>query len=213
MDSLVDVPVTEGIDADPNTGLPMSEEEMRKKTMDQDPKAGIEALLRGKVDDATLAQVCALLSGQATPAAMDAETDEEKKKREEDAKMAGDEAIKNATKNMVTKDEMAKQMKMATDAATKNQQEIREAEKAVRPYVGELAIACDSAVHVYKTALKTMAVDGVDEVNDIIALKAILKSKDPIGTKKPNPAIGMDAAGVQSYNERFPDASRIGVLG
>ena len=213
MDSLVDVPVTEGIDADPNTGLPMSEEEMRKKTMDQDPKAGIEALLRGKVDDATLAQVCALISGQATPAAMDAETDEEKKKREEDAKMAGDEAIKNATKNMVTKDEMAKQMKMATDAATKNQQEIREAEKAVRPYVGELAIACDSAVHVYKTALKTMAVDGVDEVNDIIALKAILKSKDPIGTKKPNPAIGMDAAGVQSYNERFPDASRIGVLG
>ena len=35
MDAMADMPVEEGADADPNSGLPMSAEEMKKQTMDE----------------------------------------------------------------------------------------------------------------------------------------------------------------------------------
>ena len=121
-------------------------------------------------------------------------------------------------KDMVTKTAMDSALKLTRDAAVKEtiaqQNAIRDAEKFVRPWVGELAMAHDSAVGVYKSALKALAVDGVEKVEDTDALKAIIKAQPVPGAKRVSETpLGMDAATVDSYAKMFPLASRIGHAG
>lgn len=202
MDELSDVPVQEGLDADPNSGLPMGEAEFKKKTMDADPCATIQQLLQGKVDDQTIAAVLQAIKGPApTPAPVAPGLDAEPKDDDKVTKPAMDQAIK-----------------VAVDATTKrlldNARAVRDAEKEVRPYVGEIALACDSAEDVYRTALKGLGVEGVEDVKELPALKAILKAQTVPGTKKAVTShVAMDAKSVSSYNDRFPEAGRIGNLG
>ncbi|MEH0863876.1 DUF2213 domain-containing protein [Phytobacter diazotrophicus] len=84
--------------------------------------------------------------------ANDSETEEEKKERE-----AKERAAKNEADNK-EKEKMANDNKLAMDAAIKGVearfQALRQAERDVRPVVGELA--CDSAEEFYRTALKQM---------------------------------------------------------
>lgn len=205
LDALEGAEVMEGADTDPNSGLPMVPSENDDTTMDAGPAEKIKAFLKGKISDEDLAKIDALC---AAPAASD-EDDEEKRKAEEAAR-AKDEAEK---KDMVTKPAMdaaiAAAVKAATDQATKNQIEIRDAERAVRPYVGDLAMAHDSAESVYRTALKTLGVD-IEGVHGS-ALPAILKAQ-PVPGAKPaaKPALAADAAAVKSFSERYPEAARIG---
>lgn len=82
----------------------------------------------------------------------------ENKDREKDRK-AEDEADKEkSAKDEEEKEKMANDSKLAMDAAIKGVearfQALRQAERDVRPVVGELA--CDSAEEVYRTALKQM---------------------------------------------------------
>lgn len=84
--------------------------------------------------------------------ANDSETEEEKKEREAKEKAAKDEDDKKE------KEKMANDSRLAMDAAIKGVEDryraLRQAERDVRPVVGELA--CDSAEEVYRTALKQM---------------------------------------------------------
>jgi hypothetical protein len=92
--------------------------------------------------------------------------------------------------------------------ATKIQRDIRDAERAVRPYVGDLAMAHDSADAVYATALKTLGVK-VDGVHPS-AFPTILAMQPKAGeTKKQAAPVAMDAAGAESFAKRFPEAARI----
>ena len=124
----------------------------------------------------------------------------------------------------VTKAAMDAALRATREAAVKDtiaqQNAIRDAEKAVRPYVGELAMAHDSAEGVYCTALKALPSVNLtaDELKGLPldALRAILKAQPLPGTKNVHSdttALGMDAAGVKSYRERFPETARIGHLG
>ena len=54
-----------------------------------------------------------------------------------------------------------------TARVTRSQREIRDAERKVRPYVGELAIACDSAEAVYRAALTALGLG--DKIKDVHA--------------------------------------------
>lgn len=85
----------------------------------------------------------------------DSETDEEKKEREAKEKDAKDEDDKKE------KEKMANDSRLAMDAAIKGVEArfaaLRQAERDVRPVVGELA--CDSAEEVYRTALKQLGCD------------------------------------------------------
>ncbi|MEZ2410537.1 DUF2213 domain-containing protein [Bosea sp. RCC_152_1] len=125
----------------------------------------------------------------------DDEEDDKVTKTAMDAAIAA--AVKSATKS-------------ATAAAIKTQQDIREAERAVRPYVGDLAMAHDSADAVYRTALTSLGVD-VDGVHPS-AFPAILKLQpkpgDTLPARKP---IAQDAAASKEFETRFPHANRLKV--
>ncbi len=104
-----------------------------------------------------------------------AETPEEKASREK--KEAEDRAAKDAEiKDRPTKAAMDEAIAAAVTGERKKQQDIQEALRAVRPHVGELQIAQDSAESVYITAL-TMKGEKADEVKDLPlpALKMILR--------------------------------------
>ena len=93
-------------------------------------------------------------------------------------------------------------VKVAEDAAIKRVIAIADAKAAVKPYVGELAIAADSAEGVYKAALDVLGVS-VEGVHPS-AYRAILQAQ-----KKPGevaaPRIAADSR-PQGFSERFPNA-------
>lgn len=112
---------------------------------------------------------------------------------------------------MVSKDDMAKAVKGATDAAIKTQSEIRAAEKLIAPYVGELAKSYPSASETIKHALMAMDVKGVEKIDDVNALTVILAGQKKRGEKE-TPKVSefaMDAKGATSFAERHPGAKRI----
>lgn len=154
------------------------------------------------------------------------EDDEAKKKREkEEADKAAAAKAKDAEmdtdkdKDKVTKPAMDAAITAATEATAKRVKEevratergIREAETAVRPFVGELpALAFDSAEEVYRHALTMLGVQGAKDIH-VSALPTILKMQPKAGAKpsQHSERIGMDAAAVDNINKRFPGIERI----
>ncbi|WP_199085960.1 DUF2213 domain-containing protein [Bosea sp. ASV33] len=200
LDVLEQADVAEGADIDPNSGLPVAAIEENASDADAEQ---IKAFLAGKLSDEDLAKVLAMIGGGA--AAMDEDDDETTGAEDEDK---GEEK-----KDVVTKTAMDEAIKAAvakanSDAA-RNQREIRDAERAVRPYVGELAMAHDSADAVYKTALTALG-HAVDNVHPS-AFPAILAALPKPGAKSAQPSrVAMDSASSASFATMFPDAVKIG---
>lgn len=107
-------------------------------------------------------------------------------------------------------------MDAAIDAAVKNERKrqglIRAAENDVRPYVGSLTMAFDSADQVYHHALKSLGVE-VPETVTGEALKVILKQCPVPGAKPARPQVAMDGKITSDFAARFPDAGRISIAG
>ena len=205
LDALADMDVAEGADMDPNSGLPMGAEELKKKAMDDQEAGGVHdkimAMLTGKVPPELMVEISKLMKGEAT-AGMDEPPEfpgkpEVGKGPEMITKPAMDAAIAEAVAN-ATKDTQAK-MKA-----------VREAEIACEPYVGKLAIACDSAADVYRTTLGALGVKTEGVHPD--ALPAILATQPKRGERKASKSetVAMDAAVVQSFTDAFPAAGKIG---
>ena len=133
------------------------------------PADAIKGLLAGKVDEATMAQldeILAKIGATSAPPAQDGEESEEDRRKREAEEKAKQEKDKQA---------MDRKLTIAVDSAVKaavakarteeraNQSEIRVAFDKVRPIVGDLQIAADSAADVYKAVLEAhdIAVDGV----------------------------------------------------
>lgn len=190
------------------------------ETMDADPMGAAKEFLKGKLsaeDMKTFDEMCAKKPG----ATDEEETPEEKKAREDKEKAAKDAAAEK-DKDMVTKPVMDAAIKVAVDAATAkvlaDQKDLREAEEFVRPWVGKLAMAHDSAGAVFRTAIGALPgvkVDGLDAL-PVPALKAILSAHPKPGErKKADPSLAMDA-GVSDdaeFAKQFPGAATITVLG
>lgn len=109
-------------------------------------------------------------------------------------KKAMDAAIATATKS-------------AVDAALKEAAAVRQAEREVRPVVGELAEPPATAAGVYKLALDQMKVDltGVPEA----AYGAIFKALPRSDAKPDVASLALDAAGADNVTTMFPGAGRI----
>lgn len=197
LDVLEKAEVAEGADIDPSSGLPVAA--IEEKAADGDVEQ-VKAFLAGKLSEDDLAKVLAMLgSGDK---AMD----------EDDDETAEDEDNKE-TKDVVTKTAMDAAIKAAVERANsdaaRNQREIREAERAVRPYVGELAMAHDSADAVYRTALTSLGVK-VEGVHPS-AFPAILAAQQKPGSKPAQTSrVAMDSASAKSFGAMFPDAAKIG---
>lgn len=142
--------------------------------------------------------------------AMDAEEDddeEEKKEKKADDKKAKD--MKASDKKAMDEVEVKKAMDEAIAGERARQRDVREAERFVRPWIGDLKIAFDSADEVYKAALEARG----KSVKDIhpSAYRAILEMLPKPGSEKLSQTrVAMDSVSAKGYAERFPDAARIG---
>ena len=179
--------------------LSPTEGEVAAEVTDEDPPRDVDAViaaLRSELGDEGFAELCRKLSDDEDMDPRDEdgiEVDKAKDEKEADKvdKEAMDAAIKAAVK--IATDS-------ATQAAIRTQREIRAAESDVRPFVGELNGAFDSAPDVYRAALGLMGVD-VSAVKDPAALRIILKSQK-VPSSKPA-AIAADAKAVSSFNDFY----------
>lgn len=92
-----------------------------------------------------------------------------------------------------------------------SQRAIRTAEREVAPYVGALDMAFDSAEQVYRHALDLLGVPEAKTIHES-ALPTLLRMQPKAGARpvERSAGLGMDAASVKGFNERFPNAARIG---
>lgn len=196
----------DAMETDPNTGLPIAPIDAN----DND----VPAFLKGKLSQDDFAAY-EKMAGAKKPAQDAEETDEEKEarlKKEAAEKAANDDApekkppgITKAAMDAAIKDAVDKATRDAATAATAT----REAEKKIRPYVGELAIAQDSAEGVFRTALTMLGVRGAKEL-PAAALEAVLEAQ-PLPGSTQKPRVALDGA-MKEFKDHYPSASRIQVL-
>lgn len=199
--------VEEGLDADPNTGLPMGREELSAAMDDEeDPKKKAREFMMksGKFSEDELKGFDEYMGG-------DPSMDEEVVPAVENAEgVEGKEAVTPAAMDTAIK----KAAKIAEDKADAKHKALREAERKVRPYVGELAMSFDSADGVYEAALKTLGVK-VDGIHPS-AFPALLGMQTTLAdrNKKRDRAaeMALDSVDHTSFDKAFPDAARIGSL-
>lgn len=155
-----------------------------------DPMGKVMAFLKGKVSDEDLAE-CAKLAGRG---AMDADEEDDKDK-------PGAYDMDKDDKDKPAMDAAAIQR-----AAVRTVAAIREAEVAVEPHIGKLAVAMDSAEAIYRLALENagIALDGVHPS----AFKAMVAML-PAPNDAPAPKVAMDGATVNDFKARFPSAATL----
>lgn len=197
MDRLDKADVAEGADEDPNSGLPMSKEDMDKKAKDAaeeeekkkacDKKAARDAFLSGKGMSAE--DIAALDAMEASPTGEDATGADKDDKDDKPGKDAA---------TTVDKKAMDAAIKSSTDATEKRiRAEMRDAAEArefVRPWAGSLSMALDSAEAIHRAALDSVGVKHTGIHKD--ALKPILEAQPKPGEK--NKRIAADAQTVDS---------------
>lgn len=218
---------TEARDAgtEANSGLPLAvkpekeakdaetEEEEKKKREAEDRKRAHDAYRHARDAmtkhgvDASVIKACDEEMGYEH--ARDAEPEEEKKKREE--REAEDR--RRAKDSHVTKGAMDEAIAAATQRATASaiaqQRAIYEAMTYVRPLVGELALAFDSADQVYQKALSIMRPDLDLKTVHPSAYKTLLSVLPAKSRPEQEQPLGLDSAAAGGYAERFPEAKRL----
>lgn len=164
LDKLEACEVTEGADADPNSGLPMTKEAMAAKSA-TDAKAARDEFLKGKLS----------AEDKAAYDAMFGEKEEEPEAKDEFPPKKEDEEEK------VDKKAMDAAIKSAVEITRKQLAGAAEAREFVVPWAGKLPLALDSADEIYKAALQTLDVK-VDGVHPS-AFKAILEAQPKPGAR------------------------------
>ena len=190
-----------------------SEEDKKKKEAaaanDADPDKFLASKMSAE-DKAAYDKMCADKAAK-DKAAQDAAEEEEKKKAQDAENEAKEPSVKKPAMDAAIKVAVDAAKKEATAAAIKLANDIRDAEKAVRPYVGDLAMACDSAEGVYRTALGAMdaQVEGLADL-PLNALKAILAAQPLPGSKRQEKStFAQDAKAAGDYGKAFPGADKI----
>lgn len=108
----------------------------------------------------------------------------------------------------VSKGAMDAALKKARADTMATMNRVQEARKHVRPTVGELDMAFDSAEGVYRHAFKMIGKEIPKAVAGEAALQAMWDLV-PARGRAPEPAVAMDSASVKSFNERFPHLSKV----
>lgn len=157
-----------------------------------DVVAKIMAFLQGKLTPEDMAALGSLVKPPAADPAVDPAMDEPP-------------PFEGSPTTQVDKPAMDAAIKAALTQASKNHAAVRQAEKDVRPYIGDLAIAMDSAADIYRMALEKHDVDltGVHAS----AFPALLKMIPVPGSAPAR--VAMDAAPDAGFATRYPTASRI----
>lgn len=134
------------------------------------------------------------------------DSDDKKKKTADDE----DDEDDDKKDDKVSKTAMDSAIRLAADSATKkaaqNFREIREAELAVRPLIGDV-VAMDSAADVYRTALEQSGVDinGVHPSAFPSMVKMAISQKE---SSRPA-ALAQDSASISEFEKAFPTAGKL----
>jgi hypothetical protein len=149
------------------------------------------------------AQYQALLKKRKAPPALDADKDGDQPKP--------DAGISKAAMDAAIKLSNAAAVKEAVAAVTRQNNEIRSAEQDVRPYIGDLVVAQDSALGVYRLAFDSLGLaEDVKEITDIRALSLVLNAQPKPGATQPvKTRVAMDTAASTEIAKRFPGASAL----
>lgn len=186
-------------------------ERLKDKISAEDWKA-LDEMMAGKANDEEEDEKKKAEDAEAEEAkkkAEDAEAEAKKKAEDEDE----DDEKADDEEETVSKEAMdaaiASSVTAAVKAERKHQADIREAERFVRPWVGDLAVAFDSAADVYKAALEANG-RSVKDVHPS-AYRTILEMTPKPGHQRQTPRLAMDSAKSNGFAERFPDAAKISV--
>jgi hypothetical protein len=137
----------------------------------------------------------------------------EDRKTAKDRKHAKDSAMK-AKPKPITQDEVNKVVQAAVATERKNNQRMMEAREMVRPWVGDLPMALDSAEKVYRAAATALEIEGAETIHPS-ALPTLIKMQPKPGTQSQmahdTRDIAIDSKTAKSFHERFPGSERIGV--
>lgn len=190
-------------------------EDLPDETMDAEGGGALKEFLKAKLSDEDFNQACSLIGAGAT----DEDDDEGEKKPPappEKDKGAGaeDEDDDKEKKDMVDKPTMDAAIDAAVKAERKRWQAIADAREEVRPYVGALKPAYDSAEGVFQAALGLLGVEDADKITGVPALRAVLKVQTKAGDRarsNSTPTVTMDSAQTESFSKRFPHAAKIKV--
>lgn len=134
------------------------------------------------------------------------DSDDKKKKTADDE----DDEDDDKKDDKVSKTAMDSAIRLAADSATKkaaqNFREIREAEQAVRPLIGDV-VAMDSASDVYRTALEQSGVDtkGVHPSAFPSLVKMAISQKE---STRPA-SLAQDSASISEFESAYPTASKL----
>lgn len=208
--------VEEGADADPNSGLPLSAEEMekqKKSAKDAEPMNKAKNFFKDKLNAEDWKSFDDMMGTVSDPEAMD-ETTEEKAARE---KKEGEDAAARDAAGETDKDDEPKvtkkamdaaiavavrtAAKTATDAALKTANEIATAREVASLYVGKLAMDATCAADVFKGALDVLGKD-VKGVHPS-AYRTILELQPKLSDKS-KPRIASDSApDATGFNGRW----------
>lgn len=198
----------------PDDGKPASVDGKLDALDAADPCADLMAMLQGKLSPEDMAAFEAKLRAAIAPAAAPAA----------DADPAGPPPTPGTPANPATSNEDSMITKPAMDAALARvrkdavadgqriAREITEAERFVKPWVGEL-VAMDSASEVYKAALEELGVT-VDAGWTVSAMRAILSGHAKPGQEQhtgQRVVVAMD--GKSEVAKTFPNLSRIAIRG
>lgn len=162
--------------------------------------------LQGKLSAEDLATYDAMCSDE--PSDREEMAERMRKKAEEDKKAKdaaeAEEKKKEEEEEAEDKRAMDAAIKAGIQAERDRQSAIRAAEKAIRPYVGEMAQAFDSAEAIYTHGLKAMGVTAKLDGLPLNALQAILESQPRPGSQpRKEPIVALDAAASKSFSELF----------
>jgi hypothetical protein len=105
----------------------------------------------------------------------------------------------------------AQARKDAETATIARLRDIAAAEKATRPFIGELSVAMDSAEDYYRMALDNAGVnvEGVPPAAFAAMVGMLSRPAPEVTPKQATARVAMDAAAVTARHERFPNANRL----
>lgn len=181
---------------------------IKEKVSAEDWKAIDEMLMAGKANDEDEDEKKKASDEEAAEAKKKAEDEEaEAKKKAEDEDDEDD-----AMDESVSKEAMDAAIKAAVTTVKQEQADLREAERFVRPLIGDLAVAFDTAADFYKAALEQRGVK-IDPRIPTSAYRPMLEALPQVNkTRQQNPRhLAMDSAKSSGFTERYPDASRVSV--
>lgn len=134
-----------------------------------------------------------------------ADEDEEDDDKAMDAKIAAAVTSAVAEQSKKTEDRIKAAVDQALTANDAKHADMDEARRIVRPIVGDLTQAVDSAADIYRFALDQKGIDHKD-VKDVAALKVLVQH---LGKPAEKPTQAADAAAAKNFYDRFPDAKRV----